>query len=193
MTTRLLDPDELSSRLSQGEAYRQAGDYLAQARVEAEEIKRRAQEEGFRAGLAEGRAHVLAKVAEIEDEFRDKRDALRVGLTDIVFDCLNRVMGSVPPGVVIPSILRKALDDYPVLAGITIRVPFGELETVRQALATSQSVPLSKIELKGDSMLRNGDILLETPTGRVHVGPEAQFNALAVNMRRAEQDAELDG
>ena len=186
--SKIIDEFALNGLLRQGNSFLEAGRYLERAQSEAKDLKTSAETEGFEAGYQEGRAYVAQKVAEIDDEFRRKRQELETSLTDIVFACLNRVLEDIPAGFKIAAQLRKAINDSPALTAISIKVPHEDLPSMRSIIMRSGDQRLSSMQLEGDTLLKSGDILLETPQGRVHIGLQDQLDRIRRAMRRSEEN-----
>ncbi|NJR13034.1 MAG: hypothetical protein HC779_00290 [Phyllobacteriaceae bacterium] len=183
----VLAPQELARLLDAGETYRASRRYMEQAQNDIHHAKLEAAQSGFKEGYEAGQALMFAKIKEIEAEFREKRASVEAGLSDIVFSCIEKVLGELPAGYKIGAQLRRAVADHPSLAVITIKVPHEQVAEIRNAAARSGALPLSSLQVEGDALLKPGDMLLVTPQGRVHIGLEDQLDRLRRAMRRAEE------
>lgn len=186
--SKIIDEFALTGLLRQGNNFLEAGRYMERAQSEARDLKTTAETEGYEAGYEAGRALIAQKIAEINDEFRIKRQELETSLTDIVFACLNRVLEDIPVGFKVAAQLRKAINDSPTLTAITVKVPHEELPAMRSIIMRSGDQRLSSIQIEGDTLLKAGDILLETPQGRVHIGLQDQLDRIRRTMRRSEEN-----
>lgn len=186
--SKIIDQFALDQLLRDGNSFLEAGRYVERAKAEADQLKAQSQADGYKAGYAAARSDILMKVAEIDDEFRSKRQELETSLTDIVFACLNKVLEDIPAGFKIAAQLKKAINDSPTLTSIGVKVPHEELAAVQSFILRSGDQRLTSIKLEGDTLLKPGDILLETPQGRVHVGLQDQLDRIRRNMQRSEDN-----
>jgi flagellar biosynthesis/type III secretory pathway protein FliH len=184
---RRIPAQELQSMLDAGEVYRASQRYLEQAQLDVRKAKADATRSGFVKGFEAGRNLITDKVKEIEAVFGARRDAMEGGLADIVKSCLEKLLDDMPPHDRVLSQLRRAINEHPSVAMITIKVPHDKVAETRSIASTSGDVRVSNLRIEGDALLTQGDMLLETPQGRVHIGMEGQLNRLNTAMRRAEE------
>lgn len=184
----ILDPESLNRKLDEGQAYLDAARFMDKAKADAQALRLRSEIEGFKEGYSAGRKHVLEKVAEIEAEFRQKRETLQASLTEIVETCIEKILGELPRSVKVQMLIRQALSDFPDLAGISIKVAHEELAMFQVVIRDTDDPRLKDVQVSGDTLLKPGDILLETPQGRLHIGMQAQLDRILTNLRRAEDN-----
>lgn len=188
--TKLIEPAALHTLLSDGVKYQEAGLYLESAHKNVDTLEMNATTVGFREGWQQSQNQMLATVQTINQTFLDKRVALEPALTALVLACLNKIIATMPNDEVIRSVVETALSDHGELAGITLRVPHKDVAEYRSALGLQSNqhgnTAGHHIPVVGDSVLEDGDIVLETPGGRIHVGIETQLRQLTRAMISAE-------
>jgi flagellar assembly protein FliH len=166
---------------------------LAQATLDAQEIRERARTEGFEqgraAGLEAGRAeveasaHALAEAARGVVEVREstaeavERDAVELGL---------QLAGKIIPAAllaqpeVVAYAVQGALRRVSGQRTLSVLVSPEDLETVRTALGAQQQPGTAELfELLGDPQVRRGGAIVRTTDGEVDAQVSTQLERAA--------------
>lgn len=185
---RVLSPQEMN-------AIGAAADYLAKARElaarlekDAAEAIRRGREQGFREGYAAGRRAALEDLAEGVARTRDRLSASDEELAGIVTTALERLVGALDQTELARACVRHALGQAADDIWAAVRVCPEDHQALVEDLA---SLPLTANwpEIRGveaDPLLKRGEIVLETPKGRVHVGLKQQLDRLKAGLQTVE-------
>ncbi|MCA9522966.1 MAG: hypothetical protein KC609_18450 [Myxococcales bacterium] len=172
MKTRTLSP--VVSR-ALGEAAIDADQLLERARVEAEDVRRRAQEEGYEAGYREGQSAGLAAIVErccaTPREAND--DALVIELALALARQIVQREIELDPHVV-RDLVGEHLASLQQRQGLTVVVHPDDLALIREYLATRE--PLVAVE--SDDRISRGGCRLEAPDVLIDATLETRFELL---------------
>lgn len=165
--------------------------YVEQARKYLEETAQRTQQEiedarkkGYEDGFAEGRREALASITPILQEIRAKLDLSEADLASIIVLCLEKIIGQFESRELIYRVLRTALREMSTSYGLILRVAPDDFDAVQNDVghleAREGSATIRKVEI--DPLLHKGEMVFETPRGRMHVGVHHQFSRLKAAM-----------
>lgn len=172
-----------------------AGAYLSDARRihgETKEVVRKAREEGreqgYREGFNRGRNEALAQLVEAIGQVRQRLTASDEELAEIVFSAVEQMLGEMDARETALRCVRRALDDAAADVWAIVRVAPDDLTEVEEGL---RGLPMASAwpEIKAiepDPLLKRGEIILETPKGRVHVGLRQQLSRLKAGLQSLE-------
>lgn len=172
-----------------------AGAYLSDARRihgEAKEAVRKAQaegrEQGYREGFDRGRNEALAQLVDAIGQVRQRLVASDEELAAIVLSAVEQMLGEMDASEAALRCVRRALDDASSDVWAILRVSPDDLADVEAGL---RALPLTSAwpEIKSvepDPLLKRGEIILETPKGRVHVGLRQQLSRLKAGLQSLE-------
>lgn len=172
-----------------------AGAYLSDARRIHSETKQavaKAQaegsEQGYREGFDRGRTEALAQLVDAIGQVRQRLVASDEELAEIVFAAVEQMLGEMDRKDAALRCVRRALDDAASDVWAILRVSPDDLADVERGL---RSLPLTNAwpEIRGvesDPLLKPGEIILETPKGRVHVGLRQQLSRLKAGLQSLE-------
>jgi flagellar assembly protein FliH len=131
--------------------------------------------------LEERIAEERSRLQRVEEEFRQQRTRYFAGVESeivrlalaIAARVLHRESKLDP--LLLNGVVKVALEKVAKDSTVVLRVPSGELERWREALATNQE---SALKLVGDERMGAGECLLETNVGRVELGVSAQLEEI---------------
>jgi type III secretion protein L len=185
---RILTPEEM-------QLIRSAGEYLAQMRdlhstLEAE-IRRNqedARREGFDLGYQDGRRAAFEDLVNMVSTARAKVTTSEAELFELMISAIEQIMGTLEPRDLARKILSRALEDNAEGISLKVLTAVEEVEPILEDVATLRQTPgLPEIRaVEADPLLKRGEIVLETPRGRIHIGLQHQLNRLKDALQRLE-------
>jgi flagellar biosynthesis/type III secretory pathway protein FliH len=186
--SRVLLPSEMN-------AVTHAATHLSEARSIAERAEKdlAASEEEMRAkgyaeGFEQGRAAALQDLGAAVAEARGQLLALDGEMTEVLIVALENMLGQFDERDLAKRCVAKGLQDAASELWASIRVPAGDLERYRADLAQQPLdvawPPIKSIE--ADPLLRDGEAVIETPKGRIHVGLRNQLSRFRAALTGAE-------
>ena len=136
-------------------------------------LYRRAWSRGYEDGVTEAIKRVVADLAAT----RDRCAQAEASLVDLVFDVAEKVLGELPPDVVLPAMVRRALDDLQAsVDGVVIDVHPDRLAATERALKLS--VGMEHITLRGDAGLGADLCRIDLGEGALEVSLRRQLQSL---------------
>ncbi len=160
-----------------------AKDILAQAMVEAEEIKARAREEGYQEGMAQSAGDYEAHVAEltkavsetlssVQDERKTLWRGYREDFTRLLKLAVEKTIGAEVDArreEIVKGLLEESLDLIDTRTNLTIRVEPDAAALMDDLLRRAQEsgVRLDRWRVKPDPSLASGGLILESADGMV--------------------------
>jgi len=172
-------PRDQVRQMRDGLAMLQEGDRrLAAALSEVELSRASARRAGFEQGRAEGlreasdeAAAILARLAA---EAGREREILRDSIGRLALEVVRRVAGELDSNAFMPALVERAVRDVLPDQPLRVRVAPGAAPSVETRLWAINAA----IEVVPDDQLAELDCVLETASGRVQAGLEAQLVAL---------------
>lgn len=176
-------------------AVAEASHYLAQAR-EISEGARQAVEEaetegrakGYRAGFDQGRTEALGALMDAVERARQRLTASDEELGGIVIAAVEQMIGEINEKDAAIRCVRHALQDAANDIWAIVRVSsedHAEVEAALQNLPMNTTTPEIR-SVESDPLLKRGEIILETPKGRIHVGLRQQLSRLKAGVQSLE-------
>lgn len=151
--------------------------------AEASETARR---EGFANGYAEGVRSALADLTESVEAVRLALGAAENDLTGIVMSAIERMLGEMDSGEIARRAVTRALRDAADAVWVSIHASPEDhpalTSHMADIMASTRGTTIRAIE--SDPLLKPGEIMIETPKGRVHVGLRQQLARLQVGLGR---------
>jgi len=185
---KVLGPEEMG-------AVAQATTYLARARdltarLETESAQAIAQgrEQGFKEGYAAGRRAALEDFADAVKRARERLAASDEELAGIVMLAVERMTGALDARDLARACVRHALSEAADDLCAVLRVAPEDhqvFENDLRSVSLSQTWPEIRA-VEADPLLKPGEIVLETPKGRVHVGLKQQLSRLKAGLQTIE-------
>ncbi|OHV80107.1 type III secretion system stator protein SctL [Ensifer sp. LCM 4579] len=151
-----------------------ARDAAAIETAKASEVREAAREDGYRAGYAEGLRRATegfaAAAAKAEKALYDFESLV----TPIVLRAVARIVGSLDADERVRRLVTQAIAETAETQRVTLRVAAGEAAVVRKAIEGLDQ----RIDVVADQFLSAGEIVMETPASRAHIGVREQIAAL---------------
>lgn len=170
------------------EAKRIVESAMTEAETEKRSITQKGYEEGFQAGLIDGKRETedLAQQAlEIKQELEEERDSLiqkmEQEIPEIVMQCVRKIIGQEIEAnkEIIVSLVSMALKKVSS-SSVTVKVSesdFGIVEEKKNEIL-SENRGISECCIKMDKSLDNGDCIIETDCGDVDASINSQIGKL---------------
>jgi type III secretion system HrpE/YscL family protein len=181
--------------LQEMEEIRDAALYLAEAKKLLEETRAKvdqmsadSQRSGLEEGLREAREQLIPELNRVVQEVRDSISMSENDLSDIVRNAVEMIIGELDDRERIYRILREALARMVDNTGLSLEVAPAELPLVREEAARLrlQGKAPSIRSIEADPLLRDGEIVVVTPQGRIHVGFRYQLDRLIESLGNGE-------
>lgn len=173
-------------RAADADLYADAAEALAAARADASRMVAEAAA-GIEAKRARARAEAVAAVE--SERARLLADAalgasrelagLRTALADAVADGVARILGARPAAKAAAAAAAHAVESLQDRTGIALRVPPGQADAVRKAVADPA------VRVLTDATLGDDECVIETSAGFVRAGIAAQVARLREALRAA--------
>lgn len=130
--------------------------------------------QGHATGLAKAARETAETLAGVHNALQAERARLRASSATLALDIVRRIAAGLAPEEVLAALAEQAARDLLPEEPIGVRVAPGAVGAVSRRLW-----PIgARIEVQGDPDLREGDCVLDTPSGRTHAGLEVQLGAL---------------
>ena len=165
---------------------RRLHDGMGRSVAEAQEQARR---KGYQEGFEKGRLEALETLVEAIDRVRERLAASDEELAGIVLGAVERMLGEMDEHELALRCVRRALDDAAGDIWAVVRVTPDEVPYLEEGL---RQLPMTGTwpEIKGveaDPLLKRGEIILETPKGRIHVGMRQQLSRLKAGLQSLDE------
>ncbi|WP_026615941.1 type III secretion system stator protein SctL [Ensifer aridi] len=142
--------------------------------AKAAEVREAAREDGYREGYAEGLRRATegfaAAAAKAEKALFDMESLV----TPVVLKAVARIVGGLDADERVRRLVTQAIAETAGTQRVTLRVAAGEAAMVRKAIEGLGQ----RIDVVADQFLSAGEIVMETPTSRAHIGVREQIAAL---------------
>lgn len=187
LSRKILSRSEMSALTEAGEYLSALRKLHSTAQTEIGAARDEAQKQGYAAGYAEGRQAALADLAKAIAEIRSSLATSDNELIGIVMTAVTRIIGEIDAQELARRCLRKALEDAADEIWAIVRVSPQEHAMF---LADVQALPLTARHpevksVEADPLLNAGEIVIETPKGRIHAGLRQQLSRLQAGLEEA--------
>lgn len=147
---------------------------------QADQARASASDEGYREGFELGRREAFEELVKAIEESKKKLFVLEDMLTPIVMEAVEKIIGSMDDRIIVRRILREALAEAGHTLNVTLRVAPEDLDDLRDMLDEIQHQgEMKSIDtIRPDAILKEGEMILETPQGRIHIGLKHQMDRL---------------
>ena len=154
---------------------------LATAKTEAELgiVRQEAWREGYDAGFAQGIRDAAERLSAALGKAERELSDLDGSIEAIVLKSLGMILGSMDANERTSRVIRQAISQETEGRQIVIHVPPEDENAVRQALAGLDE----RISLKIDPLMASQEIVMETASGRSHIGLADQVSAIIEALR----------
>ncbi|MBU3826298.1 MAG: HrpE/YscL family type III secretion apparatus protein [Candidatus Anaerobiospirillum merdipullorum] len=189
-----LDPNKKIIKKAELDLYYEANAIIDKSKSIAAQIEKQAQEdhqrryeEGYAQGVEEGKSEYSLKIMETVMAQLDALEDLEKQIVEVVINAVNKVVGEIDRRELIVRVVSKGLSAVRGEKRILVKVSRNEEATVREALKASliSSDGMSGyLEVMGDSSLKSGDCIIETPMGVVEASLSSQLKVLETSLRK---------
>lgn len=171
----------------------EAEDVLAAARIQAEEIMRRAARDaeterkvGYEAGLAEGKGEVAEQLFSVLAASVEQMASMEEALVDLVLKSLVNVLGTFDDKELVTRVVGHALRLVRDEKRVVLRVSVQDAETVRARVDDflTRYPSILRIDVAPDAGLGRGGCVMETEAGVIDASLERQLAIIEETLRR---------
>ena len=163
-------------------ARKEARRIVQQAAQEAEERRRTGYEQGLQAAKAEYAQRLVAQAAASEGQLRQLRSAM----AGIVVKAVGQFIAEVEPALLFEAALQRVDSLIRAEPFISIRVEPRSEAALRDVLdrLAAESEWAMNVSVQADSTLPAGGCVVQTPSGTLEIGIDAQLEAFRRSMER---------
>lgn len=195
-----ISPDCRIIRKEELGAWQQAQDMLQKSRElaakkadEAEQAYEKRQQEGYEAGLEDGKSEYTMKIMEMVMAQVDSLEGLEKQLVQVVISSVRKIIGDFDQNELIVRVVRQALNAVRGEKRILVRVSLADEAAVRadlQPFLLSPDGSQGYIEVLGDASFKRGDCVLETQMGVVEGSVSSQLSILEKTLKQRVGDSD---
>lgn len=163
-------------------ARKEARRIVQQAAQEAEERRRTGYEQGLQAAKAEYAQRLIAQAAASEGQLRQLRSAM----AGIVVKAVGQFIAEVEPALLFEAALQRVDSLIRAEPFISIRVEPRSEAALRDVLhrLAAESEWAMNVSVQADSTLPAGGCVVQTPSGTLEIGIDAQLEAFRRSIER---------
>jgi len=185
---KILSPADMHAVVEAGRYLAQAREVNGRARQAVAEAEAEGRAKGYREGFDKGRTEALAELIDAVDRARQRLAASDEELAEIVLAAVEQMVGEIEEKDAAIRCVRRALQDAAGDIWASVHVSADDHPQVRAALENlPMSTPSPEIRsVEADPLLKQGEIILETPKGRIHVGLRQQLSRLKAGVQSLE-------
>lgn len=183
---KVLRQHEYSALLDAGSLVASAQAERARILEEATRMFDEKRAQGHALGLEEGRRDYAQKACGAALDAARTLDALRETMARIVVKAVRQMVGPVDPRTLLEQSLRRVESLVREESLLVMRVPPAQCEAAAAALARAwpERAMAHKVRIAPDESLRDDQCVIETPSGAIDAGLDAQLDALAAAIRQ---------
>lgn len=184
---RILSPEELNCIVRATEYQNSTRRILNSAQEETAQAMEQARQKGFDLGYTEGIKNSIEDMLEAVDAVKNSLMAAENDLTNIVLAAIDKMIGSMDTGDLARRAVQRALREYSDAVWVSIHAAPEDHAALRDNISeiSTHARGTTIRSLQSDPLLKPGEILVETPKGRVHVGIRQQMARLESGLGRA--------
>jgi|GEM_PF-1759726 len=177
---KILSPAEMNAVVEAGRFLGQAREINGKAKQSIAAAEAEGRTRGFKEGFDRGRTEALAELVDAVDRARQRLAASDEELAEIVLAAVEQMVGEIEEKDAAIRCVRRALADAAGDIWASVRVSADDHQQVQAALLKlPMNTPSPEIRsVEADPLLKRGEIILETPKGRIHVGLRQQLSRL---------------
>lgn len=144
-------------------------------------------------GMTEGRNMVMNSTLEemrrVLSEFSSLVHKREDAFVDIVMNAVEKIIGQTPKKALVRQLISAALADMIDSIKIVLKVSAEDLNAVKEIIIKMQEdgQGTNVISVIVDPLLSNGEMLLETERGRIHIGLAQQLARLRAGFHQVAQ------
>jgi flagellar biosynthesis/type III secretory pathway protein FliH len=156
------------------------------AKEETANAKEQARMQGYNIGYSEGIKSAIEDMLESVDAVKMSLLSAENDLTSIVLAAIDKMIGDMDTGELARRAVIRALRDYADAIWVSIHAAPEDhaalTENISAITTAARGTTIRSIE--ADPILKPGEIMVETPKGRVHVGIRQQMARLQSGLER---------
>lgn len=185
---KILTPADMQAVVEAGRFLAQARDVNGKARQAVADAEAEGRARGHKEGFDKGRTEALAELVDAVDRARQRLAASDEELAEIVLAAVEQMVGEIEEKEIAVRCVRRALQDAAGDIWAIVRVSADDHPQVQAALQNlPMDTPAPEIRsVEADPLLKKGEIILETPKGRIHVGLRQQLSRLKAGVQSLE-------
>jgi type III secretion protein L len=185
---KILTPADMSAVVEAGRYLASARDISGKAKQAVAAAEEEGRARGYKEGFDRGRTEALAELVDAVERTRQRLAASDEELAEIVLAAVEQMVGEIDEKDIAVRCVRRALADAAGDIWASVRVSAEDHAEVRTAL---QNLPMNAASpqiraVEADPLLKKGEIILETPKGRIHVGMRQQLSRLKAGVQSLE-------
>lgn len=178
---KVIEKAQLEPLLTANEMLKQAKEFANAKMKEAEEQYQKRFDEGYQAGVEEGKQEYAMKILDTVLTSVDSLESLERQLVDVVTQSVSKIIGQLDNQELVVKIVNQALNSLRGEKRILVRVSSSVVDAVKQdlkAFLLSPDGSVGYIEVRGDPTLKPTDCFLETQMGVVEASLDTQLKLL---------------
>jgi flagellar biosynthesis/type III secretory pathway protein FliH len=183
---RILSPDELNCIVEATDYQSATRKIYNTAQAETAAAVEKARMEGYSVGYSEGIKSSIEEMLEAVDAVKMALMSAENDLTSIVLVAIEKMIGDMDLGELARRAVVRALRDYSDAVWVSIHAAPEDhaalTENISSITTAARGTTVRSIE--ADPLLKPGEIMVETPKGRVHVGIRQQMARLESGLER---------
>jgi flagellar biosynthesis/type III secretory pathway protein FliH len=183
---RILTPEELDCIVEATDYQSATRKIYNTAQAETAAAVEKARMEGYSVGYSEGIKSSIEEMLEAVDSVKMALMSAENDLTSIVLVAIEKMIGDMDLGELARRAVVRALRDYSDAVWVSIHAAPEDhaalTENISSITTAARGTTVRSIE--ADPLLKPGEIMVETPKGRVHVGIRQQMARLESGLER---------
>jgi type III secretion protein L len=180
---KVIPADDLGNIIDGGRFFRQAQMELKNAKKIAAESFEKARERGYEEGVRRGRQDALKALRAAVDDTRKRLLMAEEDLEHVVMEAVEKIIGTLDDRDSARRALHMALTELTSAVTVDIVVAPEDLAQIRTDIDALEFSDRPEIRsIKEDSLLKQGEIVIITPHGRVQVGLAQQLARLRATL-----------
>jgi flagellar biosynthesis/type III secretory pathway protein FliH len=157
-----------------------AGEIVRAAELQADEVRRKAQAEGFAAGIAQAEAHMTEHVLETQRAAREFNLASEKRIVALALSVIERIAPTLGEERLVAALAAEALRGVLSERHLRLYVPPAAEESTRQIVEAWQREhpEIETAQVHADPNLQPFCCVLESELGRIEAGLAAQLDSV---------------
>jgi type III secretion protein L len=182
----IVPSEEMGTILEASRYVQEAKGIFQRAQTDLHSASQQGREQGYRDGYNEGRRAALEDLGRAIEEMRAKLLTSEEELVGIVMSAMQRILGEMDDDSIARHCVKRALQDAADSAWVELRVAPEDMPIFAHFLEQI-AMEAGSIEIRAlhaDPLLKDGEMILDTPKGRVHIGLRQQLARLQNGLGR---------